>query len=84
MLFQLESYYTVRLRQRRLRRSKRRYLSQSRAGRGDCRARGDCLTEQDYHLRLFYTAYRRLLRVNHVLDYAVRLSWLALQENTWP
>ncbi|XP_076461917.1 uncharacterized protein LOC143294348 isoform X2 [Babylonia areolata] len=46
--------------------------------------RADCLTEDDYRLKLMYTAYRKLLRVHHVLGYTVRLSWLALEEDAWP
>ena len=95
---QLESCYRVRLRERssgvaaKGRRSRQRYLRLSRSrsggpGSGACR-RGseDCLTEDEYHLRLFYSAYRRLLRVHHVLGYAVRLSWLALEDHaaSWP
>ena len=83
-MFQLESYYRVRLQEKRPKKSKQRYLRKSRVGSSDVRTQGGRLTEEDYLLRLFYTTYRRLLRVNHVLDYAVRLSWLTLAGNAWP
>ncbi|KAL8570417.1 hypothetical protein ACOMHN_035835 [Nucella lapillus] len=88
---QMDVFYKVRLRDRdsfkNLTKSKKRYMLGSRLG-DDCSHKGDgddddCLTEEDYRLRLLYTAYRQLLRVHHVLGYTVRLSWLALEEDNW-
>ncbi|XP_070212812.1 uncharacterized protein [Littorina saxatilis] len=59
---------------KRLNKAKKFYTRQSRSPQQ---------TEKDYRTRLLYTAYTRLMRVSHVLGYTVRLSWIAVGDNTW-
>lgn len=84
---QIESQYGLQITEKKyvgFKNTKLRYTKRSRTKGGNCQPhQPDCLTQIEYRLRLLYTLYTRLLRVNHVLDYTVRLSWLAVEHNTW-
>ncbi|XP_076469829.1 uncharacterized protein LOC143300162 [Babylonia areolata] len=83
---QIESLYRLRIRERKyaaLKTTKYRYLKRPRIKGGNCPAQAqDCATMSDYRLRLLYTLYSRLLRINHVLDYTVQLSWSAVERKS--
>ncbi|KAL8561483.1 hypothetical protein ACOMHN_011165 [Nucella lapillus] len=70
---QIESLYQVRLREKKyvgLKNTKLRYTRRPRTKGGNCPENPqDCLTQVNFRLRLVYTLYTRLLRINHVLDY---------------